>query len=113
MPAKATRGSPQSSGTNCGPSAAVGPRVFGASLLAFYGQVVSGTPRNTFSWTMMHRANAREAVIVVGNLSAPPQRVSMWAATTTNGHRDWRLLDCRSGPGRNCTRPEAAPAPSP
>ena len=94
-----------------------GERVYEAALRAYYGTVVRNTRREKFTWRLIDDdAEARGAgatklaAIEVANASATPVRVSMWAATTTNGQRDWRLFDCRSGPSGNCTLPEADPS---
>ena len=39
--------------------------------------------------------------ITVANFSVAPKEVSVWAATTTDGYRDFRLYNCRTGAGKN------------
>lgn len=87
------------------------PKVFEAALVAFFAKVVSGAPREAFTWQLASGGGA--ATITVGNMSSAPTKVVAWAATTTDGQRDWRLYNCRSGPGANCTQPEAEPSEAP
>ena len=106
---------------------ATGEATYEAALGAYYAAVVGGEPRAGFDWRLVgasgvadHAAGggrgldgdgsgAAVSIIEVANVTSRPLSVSVWAATTSDGHRDWRLFSCRSGPGHNCTRPEAAP----
>ena len=90
------------------PSAAKGVQVFGTALLPFYSAVVQGVPRPTFTWDIAADGQS----ITVGNFSslAMPEKVSVWAATTSDGFRDFRLYNCRGGlPGHNCSDGKSAP----
>ena len=39
--------------------------------------------------------------------------MTLWAATTKDGFRDFRLYNCRSGPSQNCTHYEGQPTGQP
>jgi PhoPQ-activated pathogenicity-related protein len=80
-------------------NASTGVKVFTESLLSFYGAVVHERPRPSFTWTISEDGHS----ITVGNFSIQPKTVSVWAATTTDGYRDFRLYNCRGGRGKNCT----------
>ena len=68
--------------------------MFAAALLPFYSAVVRGVPRPTFTWEIAADGHS----ITVGNFSsALPEKVSVWAATTSDGFRDFRLYNCRGG----------------
>ena len=89
------------------PGSGNGPAVFEASLLAFYSAVVFSKKRPTFTWQLSEDG----LIITAGNFSERPTALTQWESTTSNGQRDWRLFDCRTGPGNNCTHFEANPAP--
>ena len=76
-----------------------GVQIFAASLTAFYDAVVNNRPRPHFTWQISEDGLS----ITVGNFSTLPKEVSVWAATTTDGYRDFRLYNCRGGVGKNCT----------
>jgi PhoPQ-activated pathogenicity-related protein len=90
---------------------ASGERVYEDALRAYYHTVVYRSRRENFTWRLLiDDEAARVATIEVANASATPTGVAMWAATSDDGHRDWRLFNCRSGPGHNCSLPEADPS---
>ena len=75
-------------------------------MIAFFSKVCERTPREAFTWRLASSGGA--STIEVGNMSSAPAKVVAWAATTTDGQRDWRH-NCRSGPSGNCTQPERGP----
>lgn len=77
-----------------------GAQVFAGSLVPFFSAVADGRKRPSFTWVISEDGHS----ITVGNFSVAPATVSVWAATTTDGFRDFRLYNCRTGvPGHNCT----------
>jgi hypothetical protein len=76
-----------------------GVATFAGSLLAFFRAVATNKPRPRFTWEISEDGHS----ITVANFSVPPKHVSMWAATTIDGYRDFRLYNCRTGAGKNCT----------
>jgi hypothetical protein len=103
-----------------------GLTVMWGALASFYAQVVEGAARPVVTWSISDDGSS----IHVQDKTTGPRgggaggghkvNVSVWAATTTNGNRDFRLLTCRTGNvdpgdanpahGHNCTHPGASPA---
>jgi hypothetical protein len=86
-----------------------GNSVFVASLLPFFGAVVQNTPRPSFQW----KIRSDGLSITASEFSVAPANVTVWVATTTDGYRDFRLYNCRSGPSQNCTHYEGQPTGKP
>ena len=77
-----------------------GITVFERSLLAFYSAIVFNKHCPSFVW----ETQPDGLTIIAKEFSVAPVNVTMWAAVTTDGYRDWRLFNCRSAvPGHNCT----------
>jgi len=74
------------------PSPAGSQATFMQSLQAFYGAIVLGRKRPTFSWDISKDGKT----IAAHNSTVMPARVMVWQSTTTDGFRDWRLFSCRT-----------------